>query len=110
MECLAVDGLEEANWRDEICQLMKDQDNGRTLKPMDTRKIACYVLIGDDLYWRGFSTPLLKFVSPREALYVMEELHNGICGFHTGRRTLKARALRAGYFWPTIEEGTKCFV
>lgn len=34
--------------------------------------------------------PLLKCVGPQEASYMMDELHNGVCGFHTGRRTLKA--------------------
>lgn len=40
----------------------------------------------------------------------MNELHHGICGFHIGRRALKARILRAGYYWPTIEEDAKFFV
>lgn len=45
-----------------------------------------------------------------ESQYVLDELHNEICGFHTDRRTLKARVIRAGYFWPTMEEDAKNFV
>lgn len=40
----------------------------------------------------------------------MNELHHGICGFHTGWRALKARVLRVGYYWPNIEEDAKIFV
>lgn len=52
-------------------------------------------MIGEDLYRRGFSTPLLKCLAKDEVHYVMDELHNGIGGFHTGQRTLKALVLRA---------------
>jgi len=32
----------------------------------------------------------------------MDELHNGVCGMHCGQRTLAARIIRAGYYWPTV--------
>lgn len=77
---------------------MKKQDNGLPLRLAETKKIARFLLIGDDMYRRGFYTPLVKCLSKEEAHYVMDELHNGVCGFHSKRRTLKARILRAGYF------------
>nr|KYP57376.1 Pro-Pol polyprotein [Cajanus cajan] len=33
----------------------------------------------------------------------MQEIHEGICGSHSGGRTLAAKVLRAGYFWPTLK-------
>lgn len=63
---------------------MKKQDEGEVLKATETKKIARFLLVGSDLYRRGFSTPLLKCLAEGEAKYVMDELHNGICGFHTG--------------------------
>lgn len=89
---------------------MEQQDNGKSLRPVDARNIARYVLVGDDLYTRGFSTPLLKFLASLEARYILDELHNGICGLHTSLRTLKARVVRAGYYWSTMEEDAKQFV
>lgn len=53
---------------------------------------------------------MLKCLGKDEAQYVMNELHHGICGFHTGWRALKARVLRVGYYWPNIEEDAKIFV
>ncbi|XP_047174666.1 uncharacterized protein LOC124842265 [Vigna umbellata] len=109
VECSAVsDGGKD--WRTEIREIMTCQDEGRTVGPREAKKVARYFVVGDDLYCRGFSSPLLNCLGEAEAQYVMDELHNGICGFHTGWRTLKARLLRAGYYWPTVEADTRAFV
>jgi len=60
-------------------------------------------MIGDDLYKREYGQPLLKCVTVEQAQYIIKELHEGICGYHSGARTMATRVLRAGYFWPTIE-------
>ncbi|XP_014496659.1 uncharacterized protein LOC106758229 [Vigna radiata var. radiata] len=108
VECYVI-ASGDTDWRDEIRRLIKRQEDELSVDPADSRKIARFVVIGDDLYKRGFSTPLLKCLSKEEAQYVMDELHNGVCGFHSGRRTLKARILRAGYYWPTMEDDTRTF-
>ncbi|XP_017431870.1 uncharacterized protein LOC108339241 [Vigna angularis] len=109
VECSVVsDGGKD--WRTEIKEIMTRQDEGRTVGPSDAKKVARYLMVGDDLYRRGFSSPLLKCLGEAETHYVMDELHNGICGLHTGWRTLNARLLRAGYYWPTMEADTKAFV
>lgn len=46
---------------------------------------------------------MLKCLSGEEAKYVMQELHHDICGAHSGKRMLRTKILRAGYYWPTIE-------
>jgi len=60
-------------------------------------------MIGDDLYKYGYDQPLLKCVTVEQAQYIIKKLHEGICGYHSGARTMATRILRAGYFWPTIE-------
>jgi len=55
-------------------------------------------MIGDDLYKRGYDQPLLKCVTAEQAQYIIEELHEGICDYHSGARTMATRVLRAGYF------------
>ncbi|XP_014493263.1 uncharacterized protein LOC106755592 [Vigna radiata var. radiata] len=109
VECMALGAPVGDDWRAEIMKMMVDQDQGVSLKPVEARRLARYVTIGGDLYRRGFSVPLLKCVSPDQAAYVLNELHNGICGLHTRARTLRARALRAGYYWPTMENDAKAF-
>ena len=51
---------------------------------------------------RGFSTPILKCIGKVDANYVLREVHEGICGNHIGARTLAAKTLRQGYYWPTM--------
>nr|KYP59627.1 Gypsy retrotransposon integrase-like protein 1 [Cajanus cajan] len=75
--------------------------------PIDAKKIqtkaARYSMVAGELYRRGFSTPLLKCLDQQQADYVIREVHEGICGFHSGGRTLAAKVLRAGYYWPTLK-------
>ncbi|XP_014523956.1 uncharacterized protein LOC106780210 [Vigna radiata var. radiata] len=91
-------------WKEEIIRLIRKQEAGHNLQAEETKKISRYCLIGDDLYRRGYVTPIMKCLSTEEATYVLQELHHGICGRHTGGRALKARVLRAGFFWPTLEQ------
>ncbi|XP_058758221.1 uncharacterized protein LOC131631424 [Vicia villosa] len=56
---------------------------------------------------RGFSIPLLKCVDAPQALEILQELHEGINGQHPGGRSLARKALRAGYYWPTMQQDSK---
>jgi len=40
----------------------------------------------------------------------MKELHQGICGYHSGARTMSTRILRAGYYWSTMMADVNSFV
>ena len=51
--------------------------------------------------------PLLRCVDDEEADYVLREIHEGICGNHSGARTLAFKALRQGFFWPTMHQDAK---
>ncbi|XP_014492821.1 uncharacterized protein LOC106755222 [Vigna radiata var. radiata] len=88
----------KADWRQDIIQLMIQQEQDTRVSAADSKQIARFTLIGDDLYRRGYTTPLLKCLSSEEAKYVMQELHHGIYGSHSGKRTLRAKILRAGFY------------
>jgi len=47
---------------------------------------------------------LLKRLGPQEAEYALAEVHSGIYGEHLGGRALAAKILRAGFFWPTLQQ------
>ncbi|XP_017434643.1 uncharacterized protein LOC108341478 [Vigna angularis] len=69
------------DWRQEVKDLMMKQERGEKITARDSKRIARFLYIGDDLYRRGHSTPLLKCISVEEADYVLRELHTGICVF-----------------------------
>ncbi|XP_027936199.1 uncharacterized protein LOC114191222 [Vigna unguiculata] len=107
-ECAAAD--RSADWMWEVRELLRRCDAGEEVKPMERQRALRFVVIGEDLYKRGFTAPLLNCLSGEEAEYVMNEVHNGICGMHTGRRTMEARILRAGYYWPTMEQDCEVMI
>ncbi|RVW60442.1 Gypsy retrotransposon integrase-like protein 1 [Vitis vinifera] len=45
-----------------------------------------------------------------KALYVLAELHEGVCGNHSGGRSLAHRAHSQGYYWPTMKKDAAAYV
>ncbi|KAL0289308.1 UNVERIFIED_CONTAM: hypothetical protein Sradi_7075800 [Sesamum radiatum] len=56
------------------------------------------------LYKKSYTHPLLRCLSTEEGIHILQEIHSGCCGAHTGTRILANKALRAGYFWPTMKQ------
>ena len=54
--------------------------------------------------------PYLKCVKEDEAKYILEEVHEGIYGDHTGPRSLVSKIIRMGYFWPIMQKDAREFV
>ncbi|XP_059436627.1 uncharacterized protein LOC132169643 [Corylus avellana] len=68
------------------------------------RKAARFALVNGALFKRGFMLPLLKCVSKEEGDYILREIHEGICGSHSGARILAHKTVRAGFFWPSMNQ------
>ena len=62
-----------------------------------------YLLLNDKLYKRGISTPLLRCLNDEEAKRVLSEIHDGVCGNHSGGQSLAHKALLQGFYWPTMK-------
>ncbi|XP_074577859.1 uncharacterized protein LOC141834411 [Curcuma longa] len=94
-----------SDWRNSILTFLRtgevpaNPEQTRLLK----RRAPRFTLIGDQLYRRAFSRPLLKCLSLEDAEYVLKEAHQGCCGSHAGGRSLARKVLLAGYFWPTLQ-------
>ena len=55
-------------------------------------------------YKHSFSRPYLLCVHPELIESLLEELHEGICGSHTGGRSLAHKAITQGYWWPNMQK------
>lgn len=64
---------------------------------------ARFTLIRDCLYNRSFGGSYLRCLDHSEAQYVLAELHKGLCGNHSGGRSLAHRAHSQGYYWTTMK-------
>ena len=56
------------------------------------------------LFKRSFFRPYLLCVHPEALEPLLKELQEGICGSHTGGRSLAHRALVQGYWWPSMQK------
>ena len=86
--------------------LLDGKEAARKLKVQASR----FVIIKDVLSKRGFSQLYLRYLNHEEANYVMREIHEGICGNHSGARSLVHKVIRAGYYWPTMLKVAQAYV
>ncbi|XP_020218740.1 uncharacterized protein LOC109801971 [Cajanus cajan] len=110
-ECLHVQ-QDATDWMTSIIQYLLE--GTLPTDPLEAKKVrtrvARYVMIAGELYKRSVSAPLLKCLTPEQAHYVLREIHEGVCGTHSGSRTLAAKVIRAGYYWPTLTADCAKFV
>ncbi|GKC93114.1 reverse transcriptase domain-containing protein [Tanacetum coccineum] len=85
--------LEEGIWP-------KDKNEARCLRA----KIGQYTMESRILFKKGYLVPMLRCVGPLQANYVIREIHIGSCGMHVGPRVVVRKAVRQGYYWPTMHE------
>ena len=62
------------------------------------------------LYKRSFSGPYLLCIHLEASKSLLEELHEGVCGSHTGGRSLSHRAITKEYWWPSMQKETQEYV
>lgn len=87
------------SWMDAIVLFLKEDVLPENKSEADkVRRKAPQFWLSEDqkLYKRSFSGPYLLCVHPEAVELLLEELHEGICGSHTGG-SLSHRALTQGY-------------
>ena len=108
--CHTITQYQADNWTTPYIQYLQTDNPPPNADRTWITKAAKYIMIGNDLYKRRYGQPLLKCVTTEQAQYIIKELHEGICDYHSGARTMTTRILRAGYFWPTMEADCQDFV
>ncbi|CAL9012268.1 unnamed protein product, partial [Prunus brigantina] len=86
--------------------LSTDKSQARKLQYRSAR----YTVINDVLYKRGYTTPYLKCLTKEQGDYILREVHSGVCGDHSGSRSLAHKVFRQGYFWPTLHQDANVLV
>ncbi|GJW54662.1 reverse transcriptase domain-containing protein [Tanacetum coccineum] len=70
-------------------------------------KARQYELMEGTLYRRSFLKPWLRCLGPLQASYIIREIHEGSCSMHAGPRLVVAKAMRLGYYWPTMHRDVR---
>lgn len=82
------------------------KEEARKIKRRATR----FTQVDRVLYKQGFSTPLLRCISPQETQYILAEVHEGTCRNHSKGRALVRKVARVGYYWPHALKDAKEFM
>jgi hypothetical protein len=116
-EVMAIDqppevNLEDPDWRFPILEwlvegkLPSDYTEARRI----TRRAKAFVLIDGKLYKREVADILMRCVLGDQDRELLQEIHAGTCGHHTGPRTLVEKAFRHGFYWPAAVADSKDIV
>ncbi|XP_059638670.1 uncharacterized protein LOC132280937 [Cornus florida] len=101
----------ESSWIDPIITYIRDGSLPEQRE--EARKVklnaAKYAIVHNQLYRRSFSGPYLKCVTPAEARQILRAIHKGVCGNHSGGRSLAHKAMIQGYFWPNMSRDAEEF-
>ncbi|KAK1435491.1 hypothetical protein QVD17_01255 [Tagetes erecta] len=97
---------EEPNWMTPIRSFLtqgilpEDKAEANQVKA----KSVDYTWEDGKLYKKGYMSPLLRCVGPVQSNYIIREIHMGICGAHAGPRTVVAKIMNLGYYWPSMHK------
>src|SRR3954471_4708712 len=82
--------------------------------PTDAQRISrrskAFTIINGELYKSNISGVLQRCVTIGDGKTILQDIHEGICGHHAGSRSLVAKDLRAGFYWPTAMNDAKDIV
>ncbi|GJR03238.1 reverse transcriptase domain-containing protein [Tanacetum coccineum] len=100
---------EGTTWMTPIIEYLKDGTLPGDRKEASKLRIKArqYELLEGILYKRSFMKPWLRCVGPLQADYVIREIHEGSCSMHAGPRSVVAKAMRLGYYWPTMHRDAR---
>ncbi|XP_058079759.1 uncharacterized protein LOC131227958 [Magnolia sinica] len=86
------------SWMDPIFNyITSDEISSDKLEAKHLRvRAARYIILDGILYRKSHSQPYLRCLQPDKADYVIQEIHEGICGNYSGSRALALKILRQG--------------
>ncbi|KAL5828018.1 hypothetical protein ACOSQ3_019849 [Xanthoceras sorbifolium] len=83
--------------------LPEDKNEAKRLR----YRAARYTMMNGEMYRRGFYRTLQRCVDPQESARILQAIHGGVCGNHAGGNSLAHKALRQGFYWPTMFQDAK---
>nr|GEW41564.1 reverse transcriptase domain-containing protein [Tanacetum cinerariifolium] len=112
MEVLAVVEEEGDTWMTSIFKYLMDGTLPTEMKKARSvrRKSWRFAIVNGTLYKKSFLGPWLRCIGPLQPNYVIREIHEGSCSMHAGTRFIVAKALRTGYYWPTMHKEARTLI
>jgi hypothetical protein len=67
-------------------------------------------VINGELYKPGVTEPWLRCITSEKGVELLKKIHSGLCGARIGTRALAGKAIKQGFYWPTINIDAKKLV
>ncbi|XP_071699120.1 uncharacterized protein [Rutidosis leptorrhynchoides] len=95
---------EQPNWMEPIMQYIRNNvlPNDKREARLVRERPPMYIIQNDILYRKSYCGPMMRCVGPIEAEMIVDEVHNGSCALHSGYKTIAAKIMWMGYFWPSL--------
>ncbi|KAJ0801733.1 putative ribonuclease H domain, integrase zinc-binding domain-containing protein [Helianthus annuus] len=105
----------QPSWMTPIIQYLQEgilPENKAEARKIQNKALH-YEMNAGILHQKSFLGPLLRYVDPQDANYLIREIHEGICGIHAGPCMVVAKIMNVGYYWPgmhvdALKELRKC--
>ncbi|KAJ9552166.1 hypothetical protein OSB04_016211 [Centaurea solstitialis] len=101
------------NWSLDIWNYLKyDRLPDDKMEARKTKvKASRYTIFEGRLYRKSTSGLILRCITSQKHMnQILQEMHDGECGNHSGGRSLANRISRQGYYWPTLREDAMRYV
>jgi hypothetical protein len=69
-----------------------------------------YAVVNRELYKSRVTELWLRCITSERGVELLKKIHSGLCGAHIGRRALAGKAIKQGFYWPTINIDAKKLV
>jgi hypothetical protein len=69
-----------------------------------------YAIVDRELYMSGITEPWLRCITSEKGVELLKKIHSGFCGAHIGTRALAGKAIKQGFFCPSINFDAKKLV
>jgi ribonuclease HI len=107
-----VNVVDTTDWRAEIMACLRghyepqDELEEKRLK----QRARGYIVVNGELYKSGVTEHWLRCITSKKGLELLKEIHSGFCVAHIGTRALAGKAIKQGFYWPTINIDAKALV
>jgi hypothetical protein len=101
--------VETRDWRAEIMAYSRghykprDELEEKRLK----QRARGYAVVDGELYKSRVTEQWLRCITSEKGVEFLKEIHGGFCGAHIGTRALAGKAIKQGFYWPSINVDAK---
>jgi hypothetical protein len=111
-EAKIVSVVETPDWRAEIMAYLRGhyEPQGELEEKSLKQRARGYAVVNGELYKSGVTESWLRCITSKKGIELLKEIHRGFCGAHICTRALAGKAIKQGFYWPTINIDAKTLV